>query len=609
MKNILRKPFALVVSLLLILTLACPAAAETSGGDIIILYTNDVHCSIDDYSLLAAYRAQLISEGNTVITVDAGDAVQGEMIGALTEGAAIAEIMNNVGYDLAVPGNHEFDYTVETFLSLAESAEYEYVCANFSYLPAETDIFAPYVIKEIGGKKIAFVGIATPETYSKSTPAYFQDENGNFIYSFLEDEFYETVQNAVDSAVENGAAFVVAVGHLGIGGITEGWRSVDVIANTDGIDAFIDGHAHEVIEAAFYENANGEAVPLSSTGTKFAYFGKMTVTEEGILTELIDPNSLDVESMGEDAQSAYASVKGIIDGYNAEFEYLFEEIGESEVLLTDKYDDGTRAVRRDETNLGNFVTDAYVAVTGADIAFVNGGGVRAEVQTGAVNRKAIMDVNPWNNEMCVLEVTGQQIIDALEYGVHALPDEFGSFPHVSGITFEVHSYIESPVVTDELGDFVSIEDGAPRRVANVRFGENPIDPNSTYTLAGSCYMLQLGGYKMFADAKVVAYEGLPTDTEMLVEYFTEHLGGVISAEQYGDPSGDGRIAIFSEALPLGDVNADNAVDMYDCMMIKSIYFGVYLPTAAELVRADPVADGTVDMYDYMSVKSICFKSL
>lgn len=558
----MKRIFCLALTVLMLMSITVIAgAAEETGGDIIVLYTNDVHCATEDYALLAAYRAKLISEGHTVYTVDAGDAIQGEMIGSLTEGAAIVDIMNNVGYDFAIPGNHEFDYMIPNLLSLAEAAEYEYLCSNFRYLPEEKDIFAPFATVEAEGKTVAFVGISTPETYSKSTPTYFQDENGNFIYSFLEDDFYETVQTAVDAAIAAGADTVIAIGHLGIAGVTEGWRSVDLIANVKGIDAFLDAHAHEVIEGDTYKDAEGEDVVLSSTGTKFDNIGMLTVSADGsISTQLIDTDTLSLESLGEDAKAAYDKVKAVVDGYNAKFEYLYEEIGRSEVYLTENDENGNWIIRCGETNLGNFVTDAYIAVTGADIAFVNGGGVRAEIHEGAVTRKAIMDINPWGNEMCVLEVTGTQLLDALEYGVMMMPEVFGSFPHVAGISFEVHTYVESPVTVNENGDFVSIPDGAERRVANVKVGGEALAADKVYTIAGTRYMLQLSGYKMFADAKDIS-ENLVPDNEMLVEYLTDHLNGVIPADKYGKLSGEGRMTVISQkpteestpsTPPLGD---------------------------------------------------------
>lgn len=549
MKELTRKLFIILTALILAMNLSvCLASAEETDGSIIVLYTNDVHCATESYAILAAYRAQLISEGNTVFTVDAGDAIQGEMIGSLTEGSAIVEIMNAVGYDYAIPGNHEFDYTVPTFLSLVDAAEYQYLCSNFVDLVNDKALLPSYAIVEAGDTSIAFIGIATPETYSKSTPTYFQDENGNFIYGFMEDELYVTVQAAVDSARADGADVVVAIGHLGITGTTEGWRSTDVIANTDGIDAFIDAHAHETIESAAYPNASDASVTLSSTGTKLNFIGQMTISDEGIKTELIDPDTINVDALSAEAKQAYDGVKSIVDGYNAEFEYLFEEIGSSEVELTIYDENGVRLVRSGETNAADFVTDAYRAVLQTDVAFVNGGGVRATVPKGVFTRKAIMDINPWNNEMCILKVTGQQLVDALEYGTFASPNEYGSFPHVSGITYELHRYIDSSVVIDELDNFISLDENAPRRVRNVKINGTPIDLDAEYTLAGSCYMLQLSGYTMFKDAEVlVSPEELPTDTEVLVQYVTDHLDGKILDTSYGNIRGDGRVTVYDSA--------------------------------------------------------------
>ncbi|MBE6683714.1 MAG: bifunctional metallophosphatase/5'-nucleotidase [Ruminococcaceae bacterium] len=546
MKRTVVRLFAFFITAAMIFSLSvCFASAEDSG-DIIVLFTNDVHCATESYALLAAYREEYISQGHTVITVDAGDAIQGKMIGTLTQGEAIVEIMNLVGYDIAIPGNHEFDYKVETLMSLSESAEYEYICANFYDIVNEKQVFSPYKIIDIGSEKIAFVGIATPETYTKSTPAYFQNENGEFIYSFMEDSFYDTIQSATDSAVSEGATRVIAIGHLGIGGVTEGWRSVDLIAGTDGIDAFIDGHAHEIIEQALYKNSAEEDVVLASTGTALNYIGKMTLSEDKITTELIPTKDADISAFSDSAKHAYGDVKALVDGYNAEFDYLFEEIGVCEADLAIYDEDGERLVRHSETNAANFVTDAYRAVLGSDIAFVNGGGVRSEIPKGKFTRKAVMDINPWSNEMCVIEITGRQLLDALEYGTHATPEEFGSFPHSSGITYELHTYIESGVVTDEFGDFVSINENAARRVQNVKVNGEPLEPDKTYTLSGTVYMLFNSGYKMFKDARVVAMEGLKCDSDILVEYVEKHLNGVIPASKYGSIYGDGRITVVAE---------------------------------------------------------------
>lgn len=307
---------------------AIPAIADTddstsSGESVYVLYTNDIHCEVSGYPALAAYRAQLLENGENVVTVDAGDAIQGEAIGAQTKGSAIIDIMNTVGYDYAIPGNHEFDYSLSTFLDLTKNADFTYLSANFVDLQTGSTVFTPYAVKDFDGKKAAFIGICTPETYTKSTPVYFQDENGNYLYSFSENTFYETIQNTIDQAREDGADIVIAVGHLGINGTASGWKSTDVIANTTGIDVFIDGHSHETIANNIYQNKDGEDVPLTSTGTKFDNFGIMKIQMDAsdasndisITAQLLHPSEVTYDS-SEAASEAYHSVQNKIDHYN-----------------------------------------------------------------------------------------------------------------------------------------------------------------------------------------------------------------------------------------------------------------------------------------------------
>ena len=556
MNKTVKKFLSTILAVVMLFSSFTVAFAVSSEGDIIVLYTNDVHCATDDYAVLAGYKAELIENGNTVITVDAGDAIQGEVIGSLTQGEAIVNIMNSVGYDYAVPGNHEYDYGMETFLDLAENkAEYEYISSNFMYLPANEFVFKRYAIKDVNGIKIAFVGITTPETFTKSTPDYFKDESGNFIYGFpmypeaITDEMlYQNVQESIDSAIKDGADIVVAVGHTGILETTDGWKSTDIIANTDGIDYYIDAHSHETTECAVYKNENNEDVYLTSTGTKFANFGQLTISLDGSSEfELINPDDIDVETFSSSAQAEYSKVKDIVDDYNEQIAYLFEEIGKSETTLVAYDTDKSWAVRKKETNAGDFVADAYREVTGADVAIANGGGIRADVEIGSVSRKTLMDVNAFNNDMCVLEVTGQQLVDVLEHGARNCPESLGSFFQVSGVTFEIHTYLESPIITDSFGNFVGIDETARRRVQNVLINGESVDLQKTYTLAGSTYVLTQGGdgLTMLEDARVVESENLPCDSEMLIKYFTENLNGVITEEQYGNPDGDGRIKIYT----------------------------------------------------------------
>ncbi len=547
MKKALKKALSVLLTFTFLLSLNIAVTNAADDTIAIVLYTNDIHCSVDNYSKLAAYRAELIADGYEVVTVDAGDAIQGQIIGALTEGSAVTDIMNEVGYDYAVPGNHEFDYGMDRLLDLAANeAQYEYLSCNFVDLRTGETVFKPYEIKELNGEKVAFLGISTPETYTKSTPVYFQDEDGSFIYGFSENAFYATIQSAIDSAVNDGADRVVAVAHLGMEGTTDGWKSTDVVANTSGIDAFIDAHSHEKVESLIQKNADGEDVVISSTYTQFNYFGQLTLKSNGDEeTELIDLNDIDVTALSASAQETYGTVKGKIDGYNAELDYLYENLGTSEVKLAAFAEDGNWKVRKAETNLGDFAADAYRIQTGADIAFANGGGLRAEIKIGDVTRKSLMDINPWNNEMCVIEVTGQQILEALEHGASKYPETSGGFLQVSGLTYEINAYVESPVIADGMGNFVSLDEAKENRIVNVKVGGANLQLDKTYTLAGNAYNLTQGGdgFTMLMGSKIVRSEGLPTDAETLINYFTETLGGKLSAEQYGNEAGDGRIKI------------------------------------------------------------------
>lgn len=543
---------------------AAEAGMQTAGAQAVILHTNDVHAAIDNYPKLAAYRQELLNEGYDVITIDAGDAIQGETIGMLTEGSAIAELMNQVPYDLAVPGNHEFDYGMDTFLDLAKDKEsypsYEYICCNFVDLSTGEPVFSPYEIRELAGHKVGFVGIDTPESYTKSTPVYFQDDDGNFIYSFEEDNLAACVQNAVDSARADGAEYVIAVAHLGIDGVTPQWTSKAVAAATTGIDAMIDGHDHQAYEDTFL-NKNGEKVVHAETGYSFQNIGQLTLTfgadgDLSIEQKLVPASSIAVTAASpENARKVYGDLQKLVDDDHAETAWMQEEIGTSEVKLETLDADDQWLARYQETAMGDFTADAYRGVLHADIAFVNGGGIRGSgMNAGTITRKDVLDINPWGNEMCVIEATGQQILDFLEFTSSAAWDEKaghlepnGSFMQPSGLTYEINAAGESPVVTDDKWMFVSFDSSKMRRVQNVKVNGQPIDPEKTYTVAGSAYVLQNSaeGEAFFKGDRVVSNTDL-TDGDILAAYVTDILpGNAITAALYG--KAQGRIVIRTDA--------------------------------------------------------------
>ena len=538
------------------------AAAEDSQAqdenedkkDIMILYTSDIHCGIDEgfgYAGLEQIRKYEQEKGYEVILVDDGDNIQGDPLGLLTKGDALIDLMNKMGYSVAIPGNHEFDYGVDNFLSLAEKAQFKYISCNFQY--KGENVFDPYVIREIGGRKIGFVGVTTPDTITASKPTLFEDENGEFVYSFLQDETGEGVYNAVQSAVDNarkeGAEYVIVLGHMGNEEQCRPWTYADVISHTNGIDAFLDGHSHDT-DQVIMKNKDGKEVPRSACGTKMQHIGWCRIPAEGEVTAGIyswtlddsAPEVLGIENeMSTAVKEARGSISKLLEGKIAVSE---QEMTIYDPVAVDPEWGKVRMIRRAETNLGDLCTDAYRFVTGADIALLGGGGIRVSIPAGDVTMKNMYEVFPFGNEICVVQATGQQILDALEWGAAAVPGESGGFMQVSGLSYEIHTYIDSTCTKDVNGMFTGV--AGERRVRNVKVNGTPIDPDALYNVAGNDYWFLNGGdgQTAFNGAERVDAGGM-LDVQVLVDYLTRELDGVIGKE-YSDPTGQGRIVIVEE---------------------------------------------------------------
>lgn len=610
MKNLKRRiwsvlmTLAMVVSVTAGVTTATEITAQAAEQDIVILYTNDVHCGVDDnigYAGLALYKKEMQAQTPYVTLVDAGDAIQGAPIGTLSDGGYIIDIMNQVGYDFAIPGNHEFDYGMPRFLELSGKLNCGYYSCNFTNLATGAPVFAPYKMMDYGDTQVAFVGVSTPESFTKSTPTYFQDANGNYIYGFCEDEsgqaLYNQVQVTVDAANAQGADYVILVGHLGNEGVSGQWSSEAVIKNTNGIDAVIDGHSHETYDKTF-PNKDGEQIVVTQTGTKLKNIGKMTIKPDGtITTEMVNtvpdagfttytvqkndslskiakktlgssqawtiiynankdkikkPNLITAgmvltipggAAATEDGKFVDAAADAYIKQIQAQYsESLKTVLGSTSVDLTIKDPaTGERAVRSAETNLGDLCADAYRYQLGADIGLMNGGGVRDSIAAGTITYNDTLKVFPFGNMGCVVEATGQQIKDALEMASKDCPTENGGFLQVSGLTYTVDTYIPSSVKVDEKGNFQGVS-GA-YRVTDIKVGEEPLDVNKTYTVASHNYMLKSGGdgMVMFNGSKVVK-DDVMVDVDVLSSYISEKLGGVVG-EEYANPAGQGRIII------------------------------------------------------------------
>ncbi len=550
----MKKLLALLLCLVMVLGLGTTAfAADAKSNDIVILHTDDVHCGVTDgmgYAGVAAYKAEMQQTHNYVALVDCGDAIQGETVGTLSAGAYIVDIMNETGYDFAAFGNHEFDYKLPQLAKLTKQAKYEYLACNFKYLgTGTTDItYKPYEIVDYGGTKVAYIGIATPESFSKSTPAYFQDENGNYIYSFCEDDdgsaLYKAVQDTVDEVKKAGADYVIALAHLGNEGITDIWTSKAVIANTTGIDAMLDGHDHETLTMKV-ANKDGKEIILAEAGQadgKLATIGKLTIKEDGTITsELVAAKNVTVKD-----ETVDAYVQNILNSFK---ESVSKVVAKSDVELPD-YNGDKRLVRNTETALGDLAADAFRVMMDADIGIMNGGGLRKPIHKGDITLNDMLSVFPWGNLPCKMEVTGQTVLDMLEMGAMKYPKESGGFLSVSGLKYTILAGIPSSVETNDKGEFVKV--AGDYRVCNVQVLDKktglyqPLDLKKTYTLGGIDYTITYcgDGFTMFKDSKVLkAGDATMTDAQTVLSYIETKLGGTIG-EEYAKPAG--RITIYSD---------------------------------------------------------------
>ena len=506
------------------MAIGAPAASACWLGDksdVTILYTNDVHTYIDKqspkltYAAIADLKQSYQNAGKDVLLVDAGDHVQGTAYGSMDEGASIIKLMNAAGYDVATPGNHEFDYGMDRAKAIMKEADFPYLSCNWVDLRTTLRVLPSVKVFVRGGRRIAFVGVTTPETFTKSTPAYFMDKaQRKYIYDIQGGEdgkkLYDAVQKAIDKA-KLLADVVIGLGHLGVDPSSSPWTSEEVIAHTSGFDAFIDGHSHTVMENKQVQDASGKAVTLTQTGSYFANVGEMTIAADGTITTKLIPTH---EGMD-------AGIAAMQTGWvNTVDDMLGEKIavGDSDFYVTDPAT-GKRRIRSAETNLGDFVADGIYAYFNeveklhCDVAIMNGGGIRADVPAGDWTFKTCKQVSPFGNVACLMSVTGKQIQDALEFAARFAGEggkENGGFLQVAGATYEIHTDIPNTVQTDEKNVWIGSATGTPR-VQNVKIYDKasgsylPLDPNKTYALAGMNYTLRnLGdGFAMFDGAELI----------------------------------------------------------------------------------------------------------
>lgn len=505
---------------------------------IVILYDNDVHCAVDGYAKLFALREQMEADNLYITTVSCGDFASGDIVGTVTKGEAIVDIMNRVGYDVITLGNHEFDFGMPHIISLTDELGATTVCCNLRNIEHNEPLFAPYTMINYGDVDIAYLGITTTATATLVANDTFKNEAGEFIYDFSKNTLYATTQHYIDQAIGEGADYVVALAHLGDVGQSGHANSVELISNTYGIDLLIDGHDHHTIEQQLLKNSKGEDVILTSSGTKFHNIGAITLSTEGKFSvELIPTDKADMP--------VNADIQEYIEQIKTEALKAGEHvIGKTDFPLSLLGPDGKRIVRRGEANIGNLCADAIRYGTKAEIAMINGGGIRASIEAGDITVNDCFQVFSFNNTVCTATMSGQQILDALEFGARAVPEEVGGFLQVSGLRYDIVMR-KSPVVLDDKGMCSHIGEGK-RRVEYVEVFDSesnsykPIELDHIYTVGSFEYLVTGKG-----DAGVLQYatlkEGhLGQDLQMLADYIEKALGGRIS-ERYRKP--EDRIGI------------------------------------------------------------------
>ena len=489
---------------------------------IVVLYENDMHCAIDNYARLAGMRETIASgDSLAVALVSCGDYLQGGVAGSISKGQYIVDILRHMNYDAIGLGNHEFDYGVPRMNELLSQLPYPVVCANFFEAGSPVPFYAPYIIRQLGGRRVAFVGAVTGEAMRSEAYSFYND-NGHLLYDLKPMEVSRIVQQSVNEVRSQGADIVVLISHLGEQPVANTVNSHELVARTRGIDVVLDGHSHSTIEYSEAPNLDGRMIPVSQTGTQLQNIGKLTITPEGkCITQLI-PLS--------DAVYQQPHVKAVTDSVKA----LMKQVTDRELCRSDfdlsifEADGKTRLVRSGEANIGDLVADAFRVILNTDIGLQNGGGIRNSIAKGAITYGKVLDALPFGNLMITLEATGQQIVDMLQKcATYTVED--GSFPQVSGLQFKI----------TERGGTRSVSDVC---VLNGAIGQfQPIDLTRRYTIATTEYTIKGGFYDTMKAARL-----LNTSTkdycDCLVEFLSSFNGTIPPA--YANPQG--RISFVKE---------------------------------------------------------------
>ena len=528
-----KKLSALFLALVMAFSLAVPAGAanwdDDLTGHIVILHTNDVHGAIDNYASVAALKDAYEAAGAQVLLMDAGDFSQGSTSVNVSEGATAVELMNMAGYDVATTGNHEFDYGYANLKTLMEQAEFPILAANAFTAEGELAMDGDNLTFQLGDVTVGVFGLATPETATKAHPAKLEG-----VTFLAEDELFACAQEQVDELTAEGCDYIICLGHLGIDAESTGNRSIDLLENVTGIDVFIDGHSHseqsDIAEVTDGTGMVGDTI-LTSTGTKLDNIGVVDIAADGT----IDATTIPMEDVT--ATEGFTPDQDIatrVSEINAQIEEdMGQVIGTSEVDL-----DGVREnVRASETNLGDLITDAMLWQAGqdneeVDAAITNGGGIRASIAAGDITKKSVNDVLPFGNTLYVVELTGAELLEALEASTYCTPEPVGAFPQVAGIEFTINTGAAYDAGENYPGTTYA-EPASINRVTILTVGGQAFDADATYTIVTNDFLAAGGDtYYAFSAAESGYDTGISLD-QVVMDYITEELDGTVTAAAYG----------------------------------------------------------------------------
>lgn len=528
-----KKLSALFLALVMAFSLAVPAGAanwdDDLTGHIVILHTNDVHGAIDNYASVAALKDAYEAAGAQVLLMDAGDFSQGSTSVNVSEGATAVELMNMAGYDVATTGNHEFDFGYANLKTLMESAEFPILAADAFTAEGDLAMDGDNLTFQLGDVTVGVFGLATPETATKAHPAKLEG-----VTFLAEDELFACAQEQVDELTAAGCDYIICLGHLGIDAESTGNRSIDLLENVTGIDVFIDGHSHST-QSDIAEETNGTGMVgdtvLTSTGTKLESVGVVDIAADGT----IDASTISMEDLN--ATEGFTPDQDIatrVSEINAQIEEdMGQVIGTSEVDL-----DGVREnVRASETNLGDLITDAMLWQAGqdneeVDAAITNGGGIRASIAAGDITKKSVNDVLPFGNTLYVVELTGAELLEALEASTYCTPEPVGAFPQVAGIEFTINTGAAYDAGENYPGTTYA-EPASINRVTILTVGGQAFDADATYTIVTNDFLAAGGDtYYAFSAAESGYDTGISLD-QVVMDYITEELDGTVTAAAYG----------------------------------------------------------------------------